>query len=63
MGVREPFSDGENPFSDDDYDPKISLALLDDYGNDLMSFAPIYGKRIIREVRKLRIYFGLEVRR
>ncbi len=62
MSEREPFSDGKKPFSDDDYDPKVSLALLDDYGKDLMSIAPIYGKRITREVRKLRIYFGLEVK-
>lgn len=62
MGVREPFTGTEDPFTGD-YDPKLSLILLEDYGRDLMAIAPIYGKRVMREARKLIIYLGMEAER
>lgn len=61
MTERDSFAHDKDPFSEEDYDPKLSLILLEDYGKDLMTIAPVYGKRVIAETRKLMIYLGMEV--
>jgi len=61
MTERDSFAHDKDSFSEEDYDPKLSLILLEDYGKDLMEIAPAYGKRVIRETRKLMIYLGMEV--